>query len=463
MKLTLIHPAIGHRAGRVRPESTRPGATRPGESYIRTWQMEPLPIAVLAGLTPPGVEMAFHDDRLERIPFDAPTDAVAIPIETYTATRAYQIASEYRRRNIPVVMGGFHATLVPEEVSRYADAVVTGEAESVWAEVVDDLRHGTLKRRYHGEQRPLAELRVDRKLFAGKRYLPIGLIETGRGCRFPCEFCAIQTFFSRTYRARPPEHVVAELAALKAEKRLFFFVDDNFAGDLKTGKPLLAELGKLGIRWITQMSINAAHDEDFLAALSRAGCRGVLIGFESLDEANLKLMNKRFNTMRGGFRQALANLRRHGIFVYGTFIFGYEHDTESSFDRAVEFATEEGMYIAAFNHLTPFPGTPLYKRLQQEKRLRFDAWWRDPEYRYNALPFFPKSLTPEQVTEGCVSARRRFYAWRSIFKRSTRHWRDSYVFRNFFLVNAMHRQEITQRNSYPLGDETWRGPLLEVQ
>jgi radical SAM superfamily enzyme YgiQ (UPF0313 family) len=448
MRLTLIHPAIGHRAE---------------ESYIRTWQMEPLPIAVLAGLSPPDVDLQFYDDRMETIPFDAPTDAVAIPVETYTAARAYQIASEYRRRGVPVIMGGFHATLVPEEVSQYAEAIVTGEAESVWLDVVDDLRHGTLQRRYHGGQSPLADIRISRRLFRNKRYLPIGLIETGRGCRFPCEFCAIQTFFSRTYRARPPTDVVAELSELKSSKRVFFFVDDNFAGDLKTGKPLLSQLERLGIRWVTQMSINAAHDEDFLAAMRRAGCCGVLIGFESLDENNLRLMKKRFNTMQGGYAKALANLRRHRIFVYGTFIFGYEHDTEASFDQAVDFATEEGMYIAAFNHLTPFPGTPLYKRLENEGRLRFKAWWLDPEYRYNALPFRPAALTPQQVTDGCVAARRRFYSWRSIAQRSVRHWRDSYVFRNFFLVNAMHRQEITQRNSYPLGDETWRGQLLEAQ
>src|SRR5262249_8124649 len=222
-----------------------------------------------------------------------------------------------------------------------------GEAEGVWGQVVDDLRHETLKRRYHGEPRPLSDVRFDRRLFRGKRYLPIGLVETGRGCRFACEFCAIQTFFSRAYRSRPVDTVIAELASLKGERQFFFFVDDNFAGNLKEGKPLLGELEKLGIRWITQMSIDAAHDEDFLVGLHRAGCRGVLIGCESLHEANLDVMNKRFNTMRGGFRRALANLRRHRIFVYGTFIFGYEHDTPASFDEAVDFATDEGMYIAA--------------------------------------------------------------------------------------------------------------------
>jgi len=442
MKLTLIHPAIGHRAG---------------ERYIRTWQMEPLPIAVLAGLTPDDVELAFHDDRMERIPFDEATDAVAIPVETYTAARAYQIASEYRRRGVPVVMGGFHATLVPHEVARHAEAVVTGEAEAVWPDVIDDLRHGTLKNTYHGERRNLAEIRVDRSLFAGKRYLPIGLIETGRGCRFPCEFCAIQTFFARSYRARPTDAVIDELKSLRDNKKIFFFVDDNFAGDLKSGKPLLGELRKLGIRWVTQMSINAAHDEGFVEELASAGCCGVLIGFESMNEDNLRLMRKRFNSMRGGYRDALARLRRHGIFVYGTFIFGYDHDTPDSFGEAVDFAKSESMYIAAFNHLTPFPGTPLYQRLERERRLRFGSWWTDPDYRYNELPFRPTSLTPAEI------ARRRFYSWRSIAARSTRFLKDAYLLRSFLLVNAMHRNEISQRNGYPLGDETWRGELLEVQ
>ena len=447
MRLTLIQPAIGHRRG---------------ESYIRSWQMEPLTIATLAGLTPSGVELRFYDDRMETIAFDEPTDAVAIPVETYTARRAYQIASEYRRRGVPVVLGGFHVTLVPDEAARFGDAIVLGEAEAVWPQVVDDLRHRTLQRRYRGERGALAGVTADRSLFQGKRYLPIGLVETGRGCRFPCEFCAIQTFFERSYRSRPPADVVRELHSLKAEKKLFFFVDDNFAGDIKAGKELLPQLEPLQLRWITQVSINAAHDEDFVAQLARAGCRGVLIGFESLDEANLKLMNKRFNTMKGGFVGALANLRRHGIAVYGTFMFGYENDSAGSFGQAVEFAIEQDMYIAAFNHLTPFPGTPLYARLKSEGRLRFDAWWLDPGYRYNDLPFTPAAMAPDQVTQGCIAARRAFYSWPSILKRSMRNRSDFFMWRNFFGINALHRGDISLRNGYPLGDETFGSPLLEV-
>lgn len=450
MKLTLIHPAIGRREG---------------VNYMRTWQMEPLPIAVLVGLTPPDVEIAFHDDRLEKIPFDQPTDLVAIPVETYTAKRAYQIASEYRKRGVKVIMGGFHATLAPDEVARYAESVVLGEAENVWAEVIDDARHGRLKPTYRALERPaLASIRYDRRLFRGRRYLPIGLIETGRGCKFPCEFCAVQTFFERTARHRPIDAIVAELRELRQRHKLFFFVDDNFASSLKYAKDLVNALVDLKVRWVTQMSINAAHDEEFLATLARSGCQGVLIGFESLDEAVLKSMRKNFNTMRGGFDVALRNLRKHGIRVYGTFVFGYDGDRPGAAEEAAEFSIEHRFYLAAFNHLTPFPGTPLYARLQKEGRLLHDRWWLDDSYHYNDLPFRPTGMEPDDVRRQCISARKQFYSWKSMFKRAFDpvNRRENFMFRNFFLINGMHRTEVDTRDRFPLGDPDWGGPLITV-
>ena len=448
MRITIIHPAIGHRVG---------------EKYIRSWQMEPLPAAAVAGLTPADVEVKFYDDRLETIPFDEPTDAVVMSIETYTAKRAYQIASEYRKRKIPVIFGGFHATLVPEEVEQYAEAIVIGEAEVVWHEVIDDLRHGTLKKRYQVDVRPdLGQIKVDRSIFQGKSYLPIGLVETGRGCRFPCDFCAIQTFFDRSHRQRPVENIIEEVRSLKDKNRLFFFVDDNFAGNIKTAKPLLKELAKLKVRWITQMSINAAHDDEFLSLLSKSGCKGVLIGFETLNPDNLRSMKKNFNMMKGGYEQAMQNLNRHKIRVYATFVFGYEHDTAQSFSDSVEFALEQRFYIAAFNHLTPFPGTPLYKRLEQEERLRYQAWWLDDAYRYNDVPFNTRLLQPEDITRLCVQSRKRFYSFPNIIRRgiSRTNRSDAFMFRNFFPINFMHGNEINKRNGYPLGDEAWSGQLL---
>lgn len=450
MRLTLVHPAIGR---------------KPGTRYMRTWQMEPLPIAALAGLTPPGVEISFFDDRMEAIDFDRPADLVAIPVETYTARRAYQIASDFRARGVPVVIGGFHPTLAPDEAARHAEAIVLGEAEAVWPTLIDDARHGRLQRLYKSDAQPdLSAVRYDRSLFRGKRYLPIRLIETGRGCKFPCDFCAIQTFFDRTARHRPIDAIVAELNELKDEASVFFFVDDNFAADLRSAAELTDAIAPLGVRWITQMSINAAHDETFLARLRRAGCVGVLIGFESLDPAVLRAMRKSFNTMKGGYGTALANLRRHGIRVYGTFVFGYGATRREAFEEVANFAIDHRFYIAAFNHLTPFPGTPLYKQLQREGRLLYESWWLDPRYRYNDLPFRPEGAEPDDIRQGCLAARRRFYSWSSIATRilDRVNRADALMLRNFLPINIMHRTELTQRDGFPLGDPDWRGTFLEV-
>jgi radical SAM superfamily enzyme YgiQ (UPF0313 family) len=452
MRLTLIHPAIGRRRGDT--------------GYIGTWQMEPLPVAALVGLTPVDIELRFYDDRLEPIPFAEPTDLVAISVETYTFRRAAQIASEYRRRRVPVVMGGFHATLCPQDAARYAEAVVIGEAEQAWPWLLEDFRRGRLEPLYRGEDSGFdrGATRYDRRLFRGKRYLPIGLVETARGCRFKCSFCAVQSFFQRHAARRDLDGVLAELTELKRRHRFFFFVDDNFAAESAAAKDFMRALAPLRLRWVTQLSIDAAHDEEFLALARASGCRGALIGFESLDADNLREMGKAFNTMRGGYDTALANLAQHGIRVYGTFTFGHDHDVEPSFDAAVDLALQHGFYLAAFNHLTPFPGTPLYAALEQQGRLRYRAWWLDPAYRYNEVPFHPAQLSHEAVRAGCLRARRRFYGWPAIGRRFVGALRggDAFMARNHLLINLMHRHEIGQRDGFPLGDAGWDGDLLEV-
>jgi len=451
MKLTLIHPSIGR---------------RPNQRYIRTWQMEPLPPALIAGLTPKHVDIRFYDDRMEAIPYDQDTDLVAMSIETYTAKRVYQIASEFRKRNIPVVIGGFHASLCPDEVAQYAEAVIIGEAEQLWPELIDDFQHGQLKKFYRSDNRPqLGGIHYDRSIFADKRYLSIGLLETGRGCKFKCDFCAIQTVFNRSYNARPVDDVVMEIQQQKKLRKFFFFVDDNFAADIKQAKEFLRAIAPLNIRWVTQMSINAAHDEEFLSLLNQSGCQGVLIGFESLNKETLKSMKKGFNTMSGGYLVALENLRRFRIRIYATFVFGYDNDTSDTFRETVSFALQHKFYITAFNHLTPFPGTPLYQRLHDEGRLIYPKWWLDENYNYNKIPFYPKRIKPDELQQHCIGARREFYSAVNIMKRGFDSVNASnlFMFRHFFTINAMHRMEITMRNHYPLGDMGWKGSLIKAQ
>lgn len=449
MRLTLIHPCIGRRIG---------------EKYIRTWQMEPLAPAVLAGLTPRDVEVKFYDDRMELIPFDERTDLVAISIETYTARRAYEIATEYRKRGVPVVMGGFHATLVPDEVAEYADSVVVGEAEGLWPQVIEDARAHRLQPLYRAPKRPsLAGAIADRSIFLGKRYLPLGLVEAGRGCHFACEFCAIQSYFASTQTRRPAEEVCDEVKRMK--KPLYFFVDDNITSNLDQAKELYRQLIPLKIRWVSQASINVAHDEELLKLLKASGCQGLLIGFESLNPANLKKMHKSFNTMKGGYEVALENLRRHGMRLYVTFILGYDGDSYESLHEVVQFAERHKFYIVAFNHLTPFPGTPLYDRLKTEGRLLFDKWWLDPNYRYGMVPYTPAGMTADEVKEGCISARKDFYRWSSIARRSMDRVNAGslYMGAKFFMINYLIRREVTERRDYPLGDQAFRGELLKVR
>lgn len=449
MRLTIIHPCIGRRIG---------------EPYIRAWQMEPLAPATLAGLTPSDVEIKFYDDRMQPVPYDEPTDLVAMSVETYTAKRAYQIASEYRRRGVPVVMGGFHPTLVPDEVSEYAESIIIGEAEGLWPQVIEDFRRGCLQRVYKRATRPpLKGLKLDRSIFAGKRYLPVGLIEAGRGCHFKCEFCAIQSYFGSTQTRRPAAEIIEEIKQVK--KPLIFFVDDNITSNMEQAKEFFRALIPLKIRWVSQASINAAHDEEFLELIKASGCQGLLIGFESLNPENLRKMHKSFNTMKGGYERALENLRRHGIRLYVTFILGYDDDNGDTLTETLAFAMRHKFYIVAFNHLTPFPGTPLYERLQREGRLLYDRWWLDPDYRYGMVPFAPRGMTAEEVKQRCLDARQSFYSLPSIFKRSLDFQVNSgslFMWWNFFFINLLFRREVMQRKDFPLGDQAYTGELIKA-
>ena len=402
MKLTLIYPSVG-RKGK--------------EPYVRAWQMEPLAMAVLAGLTPPDVELRFYDDRMEPIPFDEPTDLVAISVETFTTMRAYKIARRFRARGVRVVLGGYHVTLQPEEAAQEADAIVVGDAEPVWHEMIDDACHRKLRPIYDGRgRRLLSGIQTRREIFDGKGYQNITLVESARGCNFKCDFCSITAFHAATQSHRPAREVAEEME--RTGRRRFFIVDDNIVSQPQKARELCQALIPLGISWVGQASIHIARDDELLRLMVSSGCRGVLIGMESLDPANLRDMGKEWNLASGSYVESLQRFRDHGLAVYGTFVFGYDNDDRDAIRRSVEFAVEQKLFLAAFNHLIPFPGTALFRRLEQEGRLLTSKWWLDPAGRVGDVVFRPKQMRPEELQEACLEARRNFYRWGSIAHRS---------------------------------------------
>lgn len=414
--------------------------------------MAPLVFAILKGLTPDHIETHLIDERVE--PF-APvrTDLVAITVETFTARRAYELADWYRARGVSVVMGGHHPSMCPDEAAAHADAVVVGDAEGVWPGLLEDAEAGRLKPRYTGgmglvEGRPLT---LDRSIWAGRKYAPIELVQAGRGCRFACDFCSIHAFYGTARAMRPPEEVAAEIATLP-KKRMIFFTDDNLYWTRETFSALMTALAPLNRRWSCQITIDMARDDRLMAEMARAGCALVLIGFESLEPGNLKQMRKNWNRVGGAYEEVIARLHRHGIMVYGTFVFGYDADTSQAYDAAAEFAVGAGMAIANFNPLTPMPGTGLYDRLSRNGQLLRPDWWTDPDYRYGDAIFTPRGMSPRALRDGAMRARARFYGTGSILSRAARgvrRWGPTPT-ALMLLANLVSRREIARKQSRAL-------------
>jgi radical SAM superfamily enzyme YgiQ (UPF0313 family) len=438
MHVTLIQPAVGRK-----PDGSR---------YPVSWRMEPLGVATLSSLTPAAVRRTFFDDRVERIDYDAPTDLACLTVETYTARRAYQIAAGFRSRGVRVVLGGFHPTLVPEEAAAHADAIVVGEAEPVWAQLLDDAAAGRLQARYAGAGPALTGPGPDRSIFGSRDYGPLSLVETSRGCRFTCEFCSISRFYRHDCRERPVDEVAREVAALR---KPVFFVDDNLGASPARLRDLCVALAPLKRPWIGQASLHVGNDPDLLELMRRSGCQGVLVGFESLDPETLRAMGKSVNLAARDYPRAVRAFRDHGLSIYATFVFGYDHDTPETFRRVFDFAVQQKFFFAAFNHLVPFPGTPLYDRLAAEGRLLSPAWWLDPAGRFGDVVFRPARMSAGRLAELCAAHRRRFYALPSVARRALdlkancRTPRKSLLFLG---QNLLHRREVVRRQGLPFGD-----------
>ncbi|MSQ95132.1 MAG: B12-binding domain-containing radical SAM protein [Gemmataceae bacterium] len=415
--------------------------------------MHPLCFAILKSLTPADVTTAFYDERLEYIPLDDPTDLVAMTVETYTARRAYQIANGYRSRGVPVVIGGYHPTFLPDEALQFADSVVIGDAEGVWPQVVEDARNGRLQRIYRQDDfPPLAGTRPDRRIFKGKRYAPCTLVQYGRGCKYNCNFCSIRAFYGTVLRQRPIGEVIDEIK--RSRSRAIFLVDDNIFVDIPKAKELFEALIPLRISWSCQVSIDIAHDSALVQLMARSGCINALIGFESLNPKNLAQMRKAWNLKFSDYQTSIKVFQDAGIMIYGTFLFGYDHDTVDAFDEAVDFAIGNKFYLANFNPLTPTPGADLYRQMEDEKRLIFDRWWLDPNFRYGHATFHPRGMTADELTAGCLRARMRFNTYGSLLRRAwapRTNLRSPFRFGVFLLSNLISKREIMSKQGRQLG------------
>ncbi len=375
---------------------------------MRILSLPPLNLGILASHTPENYEIEIIDEAIDTIDFERHVDLVAITCMTPLAPRAYDISVRFRKRGIPVVLGGVHASMASQEAGNFVDTVVIGEAEETWQRVLGDFEAGTLQRTYSSNRPSLKNLpRPRRDLFSTDYF--IQTVQTSRGCPFDCNFCSVTRFNGGRYRFRPVGDVIDEVSELWGDR--FFFIDDNIVGSgercTKRTLNLFERLKGLGKEWGSQVCISVVEREELLRKASESGAKFFFIGFESVEAESLSAMNKRINlrpTTRN-FNDAIRKIQDNGIAVIGGFIFGNDTDTKDVFQKTVDFIHETAIDAAQFTIQTPFPGTRLYQKLTSEGRLFLDDYPKDWK-RYNGFEvvFHPKKMTAEELRQGHVSA-----------------------------------------------------------
>jgi radical SAM superfamily enzyme YgiQ (UPF0313 family) len=388
----------------------------------RVWK--PLSLMVLAGLTPSEWEITIVDENLGAPDYTAMPrpDLVGITAFTSQANRAYEISTYFRRHGVHVVMGGIHATMCIDEVVERVDSVVTGEAEGIWPQVLEDARHGCLKRRYDGGLAEISDVPIARHDLLASGYA-CGAIQTTRGCPLNCSFCSVTAFNGAHYRPRPIADVVREFKLIR-EKHVLV-VDDNLIGTrrehIARAKDLFRAMAQANLRkqWVAQTSINFADDEELLALAAKAGCIGVFIGFETPTPEGLRELGKKFNLVKGrDFRACVRRIQRHNILVAGSFIIGLDIDEPGIGKRIAGVASQYGVDNLNTLFLTPLPGTRLWDQMKSENRIALDAFPEDWKYYTLTFPVARyKNLSLEGIIQEMISCDRNFYSMPRILRR----------------------------------------------
>jgi radical SAM superfamily enzyme YgiQ (UPF0313 family) len=392
-RLLLVYPAT-HRLG-----------------WVRRFQLPSLSLKLVAAATPPEWEIVLADELHEEIPFDGEFDAVGITAMTHQALRAYQIADRFRSRGVPVILGGMHATVLPDEALQHADAVVIGEAEPVWARLLADLQSGCLEQRYcsvpSGETLHIPWARRD--ILAGKKYLTTQTVQASRGCPYNCDFCTVTPYFGSSFRYREPEDILAELRSF--DRKLTIILDDNILGDPNRARPILKGMAGMGLRWGGQANLRFAEDPELVDLLAKSGCIGIFVGLESVagTQANHPKTGSRYSQS-----ELIKRVRDAGIVLEASMIFGFDDHDESVFETTIRYLEECRPSIPTFHILTPYPGTSLFSQFDREGRLLHKDWQR---YDHNQVVFRPKQMSPERLFQGWQDARREVYRWPAIASR----------------------------------------------
>ncbi|MBL8055185.1 MAG: B12-binding domain-containing radical SAM protein, partial [Anaerolineales bacterium] len=346
----------------------------------------------------------------------APADLVAITFHTPSAGHVYELAAGFRRRGVPVALGGPHVTLLPDEAQQHADVIFVGEAETEWPRFLREFEAGRYARRYQAAAPPALEAApAARQDLYRRRDLTAGRLFATRGCAFACDFCAVAVMYQRRVRQRPVAAVAAEYASFPG--KVIIFWDDNLACDREYAQALFRAITPHRKWWSSQASLQAGLDPAFLEAAARSGCKQLFIGLESISQASMDSVRKGFNRVEA-YAQAIERIHSYGIAVQAGIVFGFDHDTEAVFDETLDFLEAAGVQNATFNILTPYPGTPLFRRLEAEGRLLTRDW-----SLYNgraAVVFQPRQMSPEALLAGYRRANRRFYSPASIGRRLAR-------------------------------------------
>ena len=375
-----------------------------------------LNLPTIAALTPKEWDVEILDARVKPVDYNANIDIVGITGFTSEVPGAYEIADNFRKKGVTVVMGGVHVSAMPDEALQHANAVVIGEAELVWHKLLDDFKKGELKPRYKADRLcdmknmaiPRREL-LDRKMYSGYYTL-----QATRGCPFNCDYCAVTAFFGNEFRIRQVDEVIEEIKGFNSKE--FFFMDDNIVGRPKYAKELFRRLIPLNVIWGSQASITMAKNLELLQLYAKSGGKYAFIGFESLSQKNLEKMNKGWNTAEG-YREAIKKIHDAGINIVGSFVFGLDEDDPSVFRDTFDFIMETRLDAAQFHILTPLPGTVTYRTLEKEWRIIDRDWGK---YHTGEVVFQPKGMTAEQLQSGYYWIFRKTYTIPNILKRSLR-------------------------------------------